>query len=136
MVISACPLTSGKPMQKASLRQWGLTRWINLHGVQGLVEGAVRAATPPMAASIRRVLAGLHSEKAAPGVDAMLLRVYEPIIFRHAGDLPIMPADLDMRMLLRMEVYNRPSIRCSAQLLTCSNLEERRVRLPSGCSTQ
>jgi len=50
-----------------------------------LVEGAVRAATPAMAASIRRVLAGLHGEKAAPGVDAMLLRVYEPIIFRRVA---------------------------------------------------
>ena len=52
--------------------------------VQGLVDGAVRASTPAMAAGIRRVLAGLHREKAAPGVDAMLLRVYEPIIFRRA----------------------------------------------------
>ena len=47
------------------------------------MEGATRAATPAMATNIRRVLSGLHSEKAAPGVDAMLLRVYEPIIFRH-----------------------------------------------------
>ena len=42
----------------------------------------MRASTPAMAASIRRVLEGVHKEKAAPGVDAMLLRVYEPIIFR------------------------------------------------------
>ena len=48
------------------------------------MDGAVRASTPAMAASVRRVLAGLHREKAAPGVDAMLLRVYEPIIFRCA----------------------------------------------------
>ena len=58
--------------------------WISVV-VQGLVEGSVRAATPAMAASIRRVLAGLHAEKAAPGVDAMLLRVYEPIIFRRVA---------------------------------------------------
>lgn len=46
------------------------------------MEGAVRASTPAMGASIRRLLEGLHKEKGAPGVDAMLLRLYEPIIFR------------------------------------------------------
>ena len=49
---------------------------------QGLVEGAVRASSPAMGAAIRRVLDGLHREKADAGVDAMLLRLYEPILFR------------------------------------------------------
>ena len=46
------------------------------------MEGCVRASRPAMGASIRRVLEGLHREKAAPGVDGMLLRLYEPILFR------------------------------------------------------
>lgn len=49
---------------------------------QGLMQAAMVASTPAMAAAIRRVLGGLHSQKAAPGVDAMLLHLYEPLIFR------------------------------------------------------
>lgn len=50
--------------------------------LQGLMQAAVLASTPAMAAVIRRVLGGLHSQKQAAGVDALLLRLYEPIIFR------------------------------------------------------
>jgi len=51
---------------------------------QGLIQAATLASTPAMGAAIRRVLGGLHGQKQAPGVDAMLLRLYEPIIFRCA----------------------------------------------------
>lgn len=49
---------------------------------QGLMQAAVGASTEPMAAALRRVLDGFHREKAAPGVDALLLRLYRPILFR------------------------------------------------------
>jgi condensin-2 complex subunit G2 len=50
--------------------------------LQGLMQSAVLASTPAMGAAIRRVLGGLHTQKQAPGMDALLLRLYEPIIFR------------------------------------------------------
>lgn len=46
------------------------------------MQAAMVASTPAMASAIRRVLSGLHSQKMAPGVDSMLLRLYEPLIFR------------------------------------------------------
>ena len=51
---------------------------------QGLIQAATLASTPIMGAAIRRVLGSLHGQKQASGVDAMLLRLYEPIIFRCA----------------------------------------------------
>jgi condensin-2 complex subunit G2 len=51
-------------------------------GVQGLADAALLASTPQMAASLRAVLCGFHAQKAYRGVDAMLLRLYEPILFR------------------------------------------------------
>ena len=50
--------------------------------VQGLMEAAILASAPAMAAALRRVLGGLHAQKAQAGVDAMLLSLYEPILFR------------------------------------------------------
>lgn len=50
--------------------------------LQGLMEGALGAATPRMAASLRKVLAAFHDQKAQPGVDAFLLRLWRPILFR------------------------------------------------------
>ena len=49
---------------------------------QGLMQAAVLAASPALAAALTRLLGGLHAEKAAPGVDALLLRLYRPILFR------------------------------------------------------
>jgi hypothetical protein len=46
------------------------------------MQAAVLAATPALAAALRRLLGGLHGAKAAPGVDALLLRLYRPILFR------------------------------------------------------
>lgn len=46
------------------------------------MQAAISASTQPMAAALRRVLDGFHREKAAPGVDALLLRLYRPILFR------------------------------------------------------
>ncbi len=46
------------------------------------MQAAISASTQPMAAALRTVLTGFHQEKAAPGVDALLLRLYRPILFR------------------------------------------------------
>lgn len=46
------------------------------------MQAAISASTQPMAAALRRVLDGFHREKASPGVDALLLRLYRPILFR------------------------------------------------------
>ena len=58
---------------------------------------AIHGASQSLVASIRRVLAGLHASKKLGGagaVDAMLVRLYGPILFRGlsaanaAGTLP------------------------------------------------
>lgn len=55
---------------------------IKQYCIQGLMEAAILASTPALASSLRRVLAGLHCQKHQPGVDALLLELYEPILFR------------------------------------------------------
>lgn len=50
--------------------------------LQGFMEGSLAASTPRMAASLRKVLAAFHDQKAQPGVDAMLLRMWRPFVFR------------------------------------------------------
>ena len=46
------------------------------------MEAALHASAASMAAALRRVLGPLHGAKSAPGVDALLLRLYQPILFR------------------------------------------------------
>ena len=50
--------------------------------MQSLIKSALRASSPALAASLRRVLDGLHSQRLTPGTDAMLLRLYHPLLFR------------------------------------------------------
>lgn len=50
--------------------------------IQDLMTAAIHAAAPDMAANLRAVLSGLHRQKACTGVDAMLCRLYEPILLR------------------------------------------------------
>ncbi|KAH7622404.1 putative Condensin-2 complex subunit G2 [Nannochloris sp. 'desiccata'] len=50
--------------------------------IQDLMKASILASAPALSASLRRVLGGLHSQKHQPGVDAMLLELYEPILFR------------------------------------------------------
>ena len=50
--------------------------------LQSLIRSALRASSPALAASLRRVLAGLHSQRLTPGMDAMLVRLYHPLLFR------------------------------------------------------
>lgn len=71
---SACLDPSTSTPTHPSTRRWP--------PVQALMEAAILASTPAMAASLRRVLHGLHSQKHQPGVDRMLLELYEPILFR------------------------------------------------------
>ena len=49
---------------------------------QGLMESCIVAKTAALSTALRRVLYGFHSQKAQSRVDAMLLRLYEPILFR------------------------------------------------------
>lgn len=50
--------------------------------LQALMQAAIYASTPTLAAALRQVLAGLHAQKKTAGVDSMLCRLYEPILFR------------------------------------------------------
>ncbi|KAL3138948.1 hypothetical protein ABBQ32_005760 [Trebouxia sp. C0010 RCD-2024] len=56
---------------------------IETHLIQNsLIRSALRASSPALAASLRHVLEGLHSQRLTPGTDAMLLRLYHPLLFR------------------------------------------------------
>ncbi len=46
------------------------------------MQSCIAASSPGLNASLRRVLDGFHSQKAQGAVDSMLLRLYEPILFR------------------------------------------------------
>ncbi|PKA57387.1 hypothetical protein AXF42_Ash013574 [Apostasia shenzhenica] len=50
--------------------------------LQGLVEGAIHAVTKQLAASIRRVMGGFIDLRATTGVDKLLFRLAEPVLFR------------------------------------------------------
>ena len=50
--------------------------------LQSLIKNALRASSPALASSLRHVLEGLHSQRLTPGTDAMLLRLYHPLLFR------------------------------------------------------
>ncbi|CAI5965206.1 unnamed protein product [Closterium sp. NIES-64] len=50
--------------------------------LQGLIEAAVFARTPELGAAVRRVVGGFSNQMLQRGVDELLLRVSEPIIFR------------------------------------------------------
>ncbi|GMH14840.1 hypothetical protein Nepgr_016681 [Nepenthes gracilis] len=50
--------------------------------LQGLIEGAILANSPSFAASIRRVLGGFINQRTSDGVEKLLFRMAEPVIFR------------------------------------------------------
>jgi condensin-2 complex subunit G2 len=50
--------------------------------LQGLIEGAIHASSGAFAASIRRVLGGFVSQRTMEGVEKLLFRLTEPVIFR------------------------------------------------------
>ncbi|KAI3870634.1 hypothetical protein MKW92_025041 [Papaver armeniacum] len=50
--------------------------------MQGLIEGAVYASSAAFAASIRRVLGGFISQRTVDGVEKLLFRLAEPVLFR------------------------------------------------------
>lgn len=50
--------------------------------VQDLMSSAVHASTMALFNALRRVLGAFHCQKKARGVDEMLLRLYEPILWR------------------------------------------------------
>ncbi|GKU94886.1 hypothetical protein SLEP1_g8312 [Rubroshorea leprosula] len=50
--------------------------------LQGLVDGAIHARSEALAASIRRVLGGFINQRTTDGVEKLLFRLAEPVIFR------------------------------------------------------
>lgn len=50
--------------------------------LQGLIEGAIHARSSLLAASIRRILGGFISQRATDGVEKLLFRLAEPVLFR------------------------------------------------------
>lgn len=50
--------------------------------LQGLIEGAIYASSASFAASIRRVLGGFIAQRTVDGVEKLLFRLAEPVIFR------------------------------------------------------
>lgn len=50
--------------------------------LQGLVEGAIHASSKSLAASVRRVLGGFIEHRAIAGVEKLLFRLVEPVLFR------------------------------------------------------
>jgi hypothetical protein len=54
-------------------------------GAQELMGAAIFARSEALAAGLRVVLDGFHSQKRLPAVDSMLLRLYEPILFRNTS---------------------------------------------------
>ena len=50
--------------------------------LQGLVEGAIHASTSAFSASIRRVLGAFVDQRTVDGVEKLLFRLTEPVIFR------------------------------------------------------
>ncbi|KAI9165606.1 hypothetical protein LWI28_017258 [Acer negundo] len=50
--------------------------------LQGLVEGAIHASSKGLAASVRRVLGGFISQRTIDGVEKLLFKLAEPVIFR------------------------------------------------------
>jgi hypothetical protein len=75
------------------LRGWRAAQGACLHEIEttliqdGLALAALRASTPALAASLRQILSHLHNAKrfgaaSAGATDALLVRAYEPILFR------------------------------------------------------
>ncbi|GAB2282706.1 hypothetical protein Dimus_017245 [Dionaea muscipula] len=50
--------------------------------LQGLIEGAICASSTSFAASVRRVLGGFINQRTTNGVEKLLFRMAEPVIFR------------------------------------------------------
>ncbi|KAL7231670.1 hypothetical protein ACSBR2_009829 [Camellia fascicularis] len=50
--------------------------------LQGLIEGAIYASSASFAASIRKVLGGFINQRTTDGVEKLLFRLAEPVIFR------------------------------------------------------
>ncbi|KAK9164333.1 hypothetical protein Syun_005235 [Stephania yunnanensis] len=50
--------------------------------LQNLVEGAIHASSPSLAASIRRIIGGFVNQRTTDGVEKLLFRLSEPVIFR------------------------------------------------------
>jgi condensin-2 complex subunit G2 len=82
------------------------------------MEASLGASTPALAASLRRVLAvGLHSRKHLAGVDAALLELWEPLLFRALGAAN--PAVRRNALGAMVDVF---PLRARLRALSCSRL--------------
>lgn len=86
--------------------------------LQSLIRSALRASSPALAASLRHVLEGLHSQRLTPGTDAMLLRLYHPLLFR---DLAAANAGVRNNALqLLVDAFPLQDSTASAEVSQCS----------------
>ena len=51
--------------------------------IQVLMKAAIVARTPQLHVNLARVLRAFHAERTVPAIEAMLHRLYEPILWRH-----------------------------------------------------
>lgn len=58
---------------------------MHVDGIQELMKAAITASTTALGSAIRTVLGEFHLQKKMQGVDAMLARLYEPILYRAFG---------------------------------------------------
>ncbi|KAH9314617.1 hypothetical protein KI387_023244 [Taxus chinensis] len=68
-------------------KAWRVAKDSSLHEIhnscmQGLVEGAIYASSKTLASSIRKLLQGFINQRTQEGVEALLFRLQEPILFR------------------------------------------------------
>lgn len=69
---------------KVFLLAWKLERssWL-CQTLMNIAEKAIYAGTEPFATNMRSILSAFHSNKRIPGVDAILNRVYGPVLYRN-----------------------------------------------------
>ncbi len=60
----------------------GCLHEIEHSGIQSLIECALYAALKELSAAVRIVLDGFVSKRTEKGVEAMLFRLHEPLLFR------------------------------------------------------
>ena len=96
--------------------------------LQSLIEGAIYASSKSMASSIRRVLRVFFDNRATDGIDKLLFRLAEPILFRSLQVLllcPLIVSGIKPSVIfnvfrLQIQTYGKMRYTC---LLICSPLK-------------
>lgn len=105
------------------------------------MESCILAKSPSLSTALRRVLYGFHGQKSQAKVDAMLLRLYEPILFRNLAaannavrcnaylllfdTFPIQVAAADSCAFAILNNHNWPSHKNSELSLTITSFSTR-----------